>query len=90
MPVVVDAVDEARELQHVVGHALAPLSPRGGARQRLAQRLRGVGERLRAAPGLRELAGELPRVLAAFALDLLDQRAEPVEVGAHLDRARGR
>ena len=41
---VADALDQAGGPQHVVGHALAPLAPRRGVGQRLAQRLGGVGQ----------------------------------------------
>ena len=73
VPAVVDAVDEAGEAQHVFGHALAPLAARGGARQRLAERLRGVGEDLGVAARLLQLRGELADVLLALALDLVDR-----------------
>ena len=82
---VVDAVDEAGEPEHVFGHALAPLAACGGARERLAQRLRGLGEHLGVAPGLAQLGAELADVLAPLLLDVGDERRELLEVAAHAD-----
>ena len=80
---VVDAVDEAGEAQHVFGHALAPLPACGGARQRLAQRLRGLGQHLRLATRRLQLTRELAHVLAPIALGLLDQPVQPRQLLAH-------
>ena len=91
---VVDAVDEAGEAQHVFGHALPPLAARGGARQRLPERLRGVGQHLGLTAGLAELAGQLADVLPPVALDLFHQAVQARELVAHrpdlvVDRALG-
>ena len=81
---VVDAVDEAGEPQHVFGHALAPLATRGGARQRLAQRLRGLGEHLGVAARPRG-AGELssPTCSRRSLSMSCTSDGEPLEVAAH-------
>ena len=82
---VVDAVDEAGEAQHVFGHALAPLPACGGARQRLAERLRGLGEHLGLAPRLAR-AGRCsaPDVLPTLALDLVQHAGEAGQLGPHV------
>ena len=80
---VVDAVDEAGEPQHVFRHALAPLAPSRRARERFAERLRGLGEDLRVPAGFLELRRELTGVLLALALDLVDETGELGEVAAH-------
>ena len=81
---VADALDQAGGPQHVVGHALAPLAPRLGVGERLAQRLRGVGQ-----PGAdrRHLgeAGLDPAVLLGpLALQRGHQLGDPVQLGPHV------
>ena len=42
---VVDVLDESGEAEHVLGHSFSPLATHLRARQRLAQRAGGIGER---------------------------------------------
>ena len=81
--VVVDALEEAGELQHVLRHALAPLAARLGARQRLAQPLR----RLRQLGHVRALrverVGELAELAATVGLELAHELVDPLQLGVH-------
>ena len=81
---VVDAVDEPREAQHVVGHALAPLATCRRADERFPERLRGLGEGARRTAGFGQLTGQRARLLAPVTFDPLDQVGERVELAAHL------
>ena len=72
---------EAGQAQHVLGHPLAPLATGVRAGQRLAQALGGAGQ------GLGDLGVDLQRpidlaeALAGGLAELLDERAEPLDVG---------
>ena len=80
---VLDALDEAGELQHVLGHPLAPLAAGLAARQRLAQALGGLGQLGDAFALLAQDAGEHVELRAALVLELLEQVGDPPELVVH-------
>ena len=82
---VVDVLGEPGEAQHVLGHPLAPLAPGLRVGQRLAQHARRVGEGAGdLGVGAQRLV-DLPEALGARRAELGDQRAEALQLGAHLD-----
>jgi len=66
---VVHPVDHPRQLQDVVGHALTPLAPRLGARQRLPELVSGLGQGRRLLAGGPELTGQVTEFLLTVALE---------------------
>ena len=81
--VVVDALEEAGELQHVLRHALAPLAARLGARQRLAQPLGGLRQLGHVRPLRIERVGELAELAATVGLELAHELVDPLQLGVH-------
>ena len=80
---VLDALDEAGEREHVLGHALAPLAAGLRARQRLAQALRRAGELREPVPLLAHDALEHVELRAALLLELGQQLGDAPELAAH-------
>ena len=80
---VVDAFEQTREPQHVLGHALAPLAARLGARERLAQLLGVLGERGDALVLAPQLVAELAVGLALAAVERAHELAHLVELAGH-------
>ena len=77
---VVDALHEPVETEDVVGHALAPLTARLGARERLSQALRRLCEHRQLLVRVLDRARELAELQLAVALQLaheLLRRARP-------------
>ena len=82
---VVDVLGEPGQAQHVLGHPLAPLAAGLRVGQRLAQHPRRVGERAGdLGVGAQRLV-DLAEALGARRAELGDQRAEALQLGAHLD-----
>ena len=81
---VVDVLGEPGEAQHVLGHPLAPLAAGLRVRQRLAEHARRVGERAGDLGVRAQRLVDLPEALGAGRAQLGDQRAEPLQLGAHL------
>jgi hypothetical protein len=71
-----DALDQAGEAQHVVGHALAPLAAGLGRGEHLAQRAGGGGEQRRLLVGAHEL-------LAQLAVGAGHRLLQPTQLGPH-------
>src|SRR6266540_1586093 len=81
---VVDVLDEVRDAQHVLGHALTPTAPRLRARQHLPQALGRLHERAQAVAMLGELRAELAQLPLAVGLEFADQTGETLELGVHV------
>ena len=77
-----DALDHPGVPQDVVGHALAPLAAGLGAGQRLAQVAGGLGQGAGGRLGLLEPREELAVLLGAVAVELGDDVAQALELGA--------
>ena len=80
---VADALEHAGGAQHVVGHALAPLTARLGTGERGAQRLRRAGELVGRAQRLAQSLHELAVLRGAVTLQRTDEIADPRQLVAH-------
>ena len=87
---VVDVLGEPGQAQHVLGHPLAPLAAGLRVGQRLAQHAGRVGQRAGdLGVGAQRLV-DLPEALGAGRAELGDQRAEALQLDAHLERTSSR
>jgi hypothetical protein len=84
---IVHAFDEARGAQHVFGHAFAPLAPRLGTGQRVAQPLRGVLQRGRDRRGVLEPTQHLAMLFGAILLELGHEIGDPLQLAGDVLRA---
>ena len=80
---VVDALQEAGELQHVFGHPFAPLPPDPRAGERLAQLMGVLGECVQTLVLAPELVGELAERSVAVVLELAHEVADLAELAGH-------
>ena len=82
---VVHAFEEAGELQHVLGHPLTPLAAHPGARERLAQLVRVLRERVQPFVLAPQLVRELAERLVPIVFELAHELADLAELARHRD-----